>query len=652
MKTVIIGLYWFIGLMGRVAVAGEVAWCASYSAVMTSQQLIERFRESAGVLLREVPRICRAVGEEAEDLQQRPGWRALRERYAVWAGRTGEPVFVCVIYGPTGAGKSTFFKMLTGCDVPAGGNLRPMSYVGCVAIPGALVDRDEDLATLFPENELRRLEDPDQLRDRHCAPETLYWVSYLRPAGEASGLPPVIADVPDFNSVEHANWEKAARMLDRAEAVLFLTYDEAYKNRDTVQHLEQCCRRAGYLAFVMTKSQPEVAREKWADLLDHVSTSDAFAARRHDGQTLHRFLANCPVYASPRAAADEQPSLDDVAPLREGDPPLRSLLYGLDQQRIVRAGLVQPAMEAATLARELIERAARRQARLKDRLRRVEQRTFEEAQRLATNIFPVGEFLKVFMQTVRQRQGRFQRAMSATVGWLHAVVRRWGQVLRRMLSDSEGVKPRDEAEQARLREGADHLFQLLRSAVPEEARQGGLLSERRFEAVRDQFVLHPPPQAGEGWHATVRDEANRWYEQNRVRARVLPVVLDTVTAVGAAGLALDFFVAGGIGTLTTAGLVASGSSAAGLLGRFLHHWGLEQAFNRTAESWRKQRAEELNVHLVTHFVEPLCGESWREQLEALETAPIERCRGAVEELVRVAGEADETGLGASGGGAS
>ncbi|MEX0742261.1 MAG: hypothetical protein WD079_05640, partial [Phycisphaeraceae bacterium] len=446
------------------------------------------------------------MNEPPAVLEDRPGWRALRERYTVWAGRKGEPVLVCVIYGPTGAGKSTFFRMLTGCDVPAGGTLRPMSYVGCVAIPGAFIDRNEDLASLFPENQLRRLEEPDQLRDRHCPPDVLYWMPYLRPSPDAPGLPPVIADVPDFNSVEHANWEKAARMLDRAEAVLFLTYDESYKNRDTVQHLEQCCRRAGYLAFVMTKSEPDVATEKWADLLDHVSTSDAFAARRHDGKTLHEFLANCPVYASPRAHPDEQPSLDEVVPLRAGDPPLRSLLHGLDQQRIVRAGLIQPAMEAITLARQQIDRAAHQRDMLQRRLDAISHRTYEEAERLATNIFPVGQFLKVFMQTVRARQGRVQRTITWTVGWLYAMGREWAKLLRRLFTDQDEVRPHEQVEATRLREAVDHLFELLRSAVPEEARNDGMLSAKRFEPIRDRFVQQPPPQTGEQWQVTVRDE--------------------------------------------------------------------------------------------------------------------------------------------------
>lgn len=60
----------------------------------------------------------------------------------------GREVLVATLYGPTGAGKSTLFRLLTGIPVPAGDEVRPVSYASALAVPSPLANK-EALCTIL-----------------------------------------------------------------------------------------------------------------------------------------------------------------------------------------------------------------------------------------------------------------------------------------------------------------------------------------------------------------------------------------------------------------------------------------------------------------------------------------------------------------------
>src|SRR5690606_22842875 len=104
------------------------------------------------------------------------------------------------------------------------------------------------LARLFPGFVLAPLEDIQELRRPGADDSRLLYVSYSSDAA-AQPLPLVLVDVPDFNTVEQANWDKADRVLDRAEVVVFVVFGDGYKDERVVSELARCCRKAGFLAY-------------------------------------------------------------------------------------------------------------------------------------------------------------------------------------------------------------------------------------------------------------------------------------------------------------------------------------------------------------------------------------------------------------------
>ena len=592
----------------------------------SSSELVREFVDSATELVQALPTVAESTGFGS--LDESTGWRALRERLEVWRRRGDDPVLVCVLYGPTGTGKSTFFKMLTGRDVPAGGATRPMSFVGCVAVPGHCAS-SESLSDLFPQMQLRRLESPDQLKDRECPSDVFYWLPYDH-AESSDAMSLIISDVPDFNSVETRNWERAKRMLDRAEFVLFLAYDEAYKNRTTVDHLEECCRRAASLGFVLTKCDEVAASIKWNDLRDHLRGDERFAARRHDGQTLLEFFEGSSAFFSERAEAGGLPELEAVRSVHGDGADLSSLLRGLDQRDIVRRSLMQPVNEALGLTRRVLAKAEDTQQRLQHRLETCDRLATDAADRLATNIFPIGQFLEIFNEVVQSRRWWITRTIS---GWFAAVPRGLTRAAN-AFSKSKSVKPdQRRVEQGRLAGAARDIINKLREEFPDDALENGILNRQQTDPILKRLRTTPPPAAGEGWLATVRREAEAWCKDNPNTSTLAPMVIDVLLAGGATAMVVDLFIGGGFGTLTTATLAAGGATAGtGLLAKIINDLNMSRSFDASAAKWHEQRRGELRAHLKRHLLEPLCASEWRRQIESIEAGPIEICSAARQRL--------------------
>src|SRR5262245_2354377 len=339
------------------------------------------------------------------------GWGAMVHRHEAFEQRGGEPALVATLYGPTGAGKSTLFRLLTGVPVPAGDDVRPVSYASVVVVPGRVVDR---LDRLLPGFRLEPLREIEQLRRK----ENNGKVFHLPAAnGEDGGPTLLLADVPDFNSVAEQNWEACQRMLERAEVVLFVTHTEAYADKRVFGEIARCCRLSAEMVFVLTKAAGrEVAGKIWRDLVDtkidrgRAPHAEAFAQTRADGRALHEFLAECPVYFSPR---DRTPNLGDLQPLDEGRPPLTSLLRGLDAENLLLAGLVEPAWRAVGVCRGVLRQARDRAGELERDLAAADAEVNDVAARVAGSEFPVGRMMELLFDEARKNQTRLLRIVTA-----------------------------------------------------------------------------------------------------------------------------------------------------------------------------------------------------------------------------------------------
>ena len=372
----------------------------------------ETYLQSVDTLQSQFPPIFRSLHPDRR-LEDMDGWAAMLKRQEAMRRQGGRPVLVATLYGPSGAGKSTLFRLLTGVEVPAGNDVRPVSYASAVAVPQALL-RDGLVDSLFPGFRLQPLDSPQQLRDKENQGK-LFPVAYR--ANDGQELPLVLADVPDFTTVEVGNWEQCRRMLERAEIVLFAVFSESYVNRDVIEELARCCQLAGHMAYLLTKTHSaEQARRIWEDLTQWKLTSEEqglaekFAQRRADGRTLLEFLAQAPVYYSPWR---EVPRLEDIQPLRQDDPPLESLLRGATGENILLSACFSSPRWAIQGCRTTLNEVNHRIDELNGHLTQAERPINEAAKRIAGSEFPIGRMMELVLEETRKHQGWLMRSHEA-----------------------------------------------------------------------------------------------------------------------------------------------------------------------------------------------------------------------------------------------
>lgn len=597
------------------------------------REVFRRYYDCVQLLIDQVPGIEQALVEQGERVSL-DGWQSMQLRYQAFQQQDAEPMMVATLYGPSGAGKSAWFRQLTGVDVPSGHVLRPMTHVCAMAIPPSLNDLQR-LGRLFPGFVLEPLQHMDDL----CQPGTdanrLLYVTYAD-RDPAQSLPLILVDVPDFNTVEKANWDKADRMLDRAEVVVFVVFGDGYKDDRVVSELARCCRKAGFLAYLFTKTTPAAAAAKWRDLLETVQRFESFQQPRHDGRTLHAFLAGCDAYCSPWS---DEPQLSEIVPLRPTTPPLDSLLRGQDAVRIVLTGLLESTDQAVAGCRDLLSLARSHRAACGQALQCVADEVQTTAATVAASQFPAGRLVELAIDVSRKNLHWSARIVRYPIALM---ARQSKAAVRRLLGwllenpDPDEVRQRPDLERDRLHEFAERLIDRFRSLYPQQAVPGGILDHARCSAVRDAFLEQPLPQPTQDWEEVVRVALAQWCRDNRWLAHLLVISGDVMLAAGATAIVIDLGTTGGIvGTLGLPAMAGAGSVVAGrILDRF-DHLQLKRIAEQAYDTWRDQRRQELADHLQTHFVRPLF-ESWHRCLERLDDATIDRCAAACAELTELA----------------
>lgn len=588
------------------------------------------YLHSVDMLRVQFPRIFGSLYPERR-LEDVEGWSAMLKRQEALRRQGGRPVLVATLYGPSGAGKSTLFRLLTGVDVPAGNDVRPVSYASAVAVPQTLVQNGV-VDSLFPGFRLEPLESTQQLRDKKNQGK-LFPVAYSD--AERQELPLVLADVPDFTTVEVGNWEQCRRMLERAEIVLFAVFSESYVNRDVIEELARCCQLAGRMAYLLTKTQSaEQARRIWDDLVLRKLTSEEqglaakFAQRRADGRTLLEFLAQAPVYHSPWR---EQPHIEDIQPLRPEDPPLESLLRGATGEDILLSGLLEPARWAVKGCRDVLAQVDDRIRELEDHLRKAEVPIAQAAERIAGSEFPIGRMMELVLEETRKHQGWMMRGLTAPFRWFNRgmswMVKSGKEFIARLVGQpiTEQVLDRSEHEREQLAREMEQLFTYWRSQFPEEAREDKLLAQARWQEHRAAVKQLEPPPPTTGWEDHVRTAVNDWATQHPVRADFLPSVLEVMKTAGIGLVVADLVLTGGIvGTIGLLGAAGGGSFAASSLLDWAEKKKLKQVFLDADEAWRSERAATLRHFLGERLLTPIFA-PWTRLRDELRRAPVQPC---------------------------
>ena len=254
-----------------------------------------------------------------------------------------------VIFGPTGAGKSSLLNAVAGAPVSRTGVLRPTTRdavaVGRAVDVGHVIDGGA-LAGLPPERIERRVVDV------------------------LPGL--VLVDTPDVDSVEHADRALSDQLLEVADLGLFVTTSTRYADRvpwDVLGRAEQ--RHLGLVVIVNRMPAGPDAEVVLADLKtllaetdlrvhEIVSVADGAVTEDHAALTtsavgpLTRRLANLSADAAERHAL----AADALAGALRGVMPLsRSVAEDLEQEVRLRQVLLGQARQAyADQSDQMLER--------------------------------------------------------------------------------------------------------------------------------------------------------------------------------------------------------------------------------------------------------------------------------------------------------
>jgi energy-coupling factor transporter ATP-binding protein EcfA2 len=619
---------------------------------MYANRLQDSFHHAAQaveVLLNDFPKVYRLLGDQRLPLdKQITGWAAMRERHQVYQEQGEQPVLVAILYGPTGAGKSTLFRLLTGINVPAGDVRRPTTYACAMAAPAVWIEAPDRLRRLFPDLTLEQLQDMAQLgqptdSENHVfikpySPPESNWFEKLKRKifyqsydENDQGFPLILVDVPDFDSIERQNWEKAEALLQRAEIVIFLTTGDKYADDVVVKALQRACRLAARLVYLLTKTaSAEHARQKWEDLLHKLAQTPPYAThfqeKRSNGQTLLEFFRGCPVYFSPWS---DSPQLKHVQALSAGDPRLEELLRGLPAENLLLESFLEPAIPVVQACQQELATAQELLRKRRHDLEQAGRYCAEAAKRVAASLFPISRMMQIMHEEISQQQSWWAKVLSWPFRILSAPFRMMGSLisaLRDAPSQSD-VRSQTKLEAENLGKAVEWLLDKWRGDFrPQDAQ---MLEQARLEPLRQQFSRRPLPNMAADWEVHVRQAARQWAREHPWAVNILPAIADFLAIAGGAVLAIDLFATGG--HIGIPALVAAGGAGARILSEFINSAEMEKMANAVHRSYVEQRSRELQQHLEEHLFRPVF-QPWHEWIKQMEQAPVARCQQACADL--------------------
>ena len=521
-----------------------------------------------------------AVLEPEGKLAGLPGWLEFVHRPAGLLRVNGLPVLVATLYGPSGAGKSTFFRMLTGIQVPAGAERRPTTYGCIVAIPEAVVS-ELDLAATFPGyTEVVHLEAPKQLADSELPSGRLYWDTYKTPPAEKCVA--LIADVPDINTYEKRNWQRAEEMLARSEVCVFVSGPESYSDDRIIKQFRHAIRMSGHLAYLFTKCTRREAEVKWEHLRELLVGED---------------LSRVDVFHS---EFSRTPKIEDVTPIF-GDQNLPDVIRGGDALAIRLATMEKEARAAAGSLLDVSERGVLFHRDLQQRIRRVQEACELEADRIAVARAPVREVLEMILKKAEYQRSDLANNLLKPLRFVSKGTRGViGLVKKQLSGDKSDDANALEAEHQRLATSGQNLVTLLRVLDKD------MVSAEKSDEAMKHFLALDPPAPSKEWRVAFEDEADEWVEANPTKVQTIAIMYEGLLAGAPILVAADLAI-GGLGSLSIAGLAGSGALIGGgeIIEVLNKKLGLGAVLAAAREAWLEQRKVELARHLESELAEPL-----------------------------------------------
>jgi energy-coupling factor transporter ATP-binding protein EcfA2 len=545
----------------------------------------------------------------------------------------GKPVIIMALVGPSGAGKSTIFNLVTGLETPAGGDVRPMTFASTVAVPQAIYE-EFDQHDIFPQFQLTELSSPNDLRNRQVPASLLFKAAYQQPE---SDFWLCLVDIPDFNTTETTNWNKAEQMIERADAIIFTVYTEAYKDQMSYNFLKRCCRLSGSLTYVLTKidsqSPANSAGAVRDDLLAFAGKDKEFNELRANKQTMVSYLQNSPFYYSARSS---KPTLHEIMPLANTQAEFTNFLFKQEGMQTILAHYLQSISIGVSSCRKICELAESKSNELHKKLEKIDKQVGTTAQKVVGEEFPVFYILQMIKKLLEENRPSWIKRLISPVTML-------GSTLKSVISGihakvrnlkhkeiTSGVAVRNQLERERLLKLSELLV--------EKWRESEVSAELTAESCRKRLAnlqnAELPP-VDEEWELFVREKLENWIKSNKNRWMWFNVINDISIFLGTGLVMADIFIDGGFGTLGVVAAVGGSGALAGFLSSLFTNLGLGLEISQAHKKWKELRQQAYINFLKNQLARPLFLEKIEQQSKNLNTKRIEKCRSASDELKEI-----------------
>jgi energy-coupling factor transporter ATP-binding protein EcfA2 len=585
-------------------------------------------------LLQEIPLLSESLDtEHLFTEKEKTGFLQLKKLPARHIEIAGKPVIICSLVGPSGAGKSTIFNLLTGLNTPAGGAVRPMTFSSVVAVPEQIY-KDFDPHSIFPGFQLVDLLHPEDLRNRNTPASQLFKAPYNQPK---SDFWLCLVDIPDFNTTETTNWNKAEQMIERADSIIYTVYTEAYKDQKSYDFLKKCCRLSGSLTYLLTKLDAENLTESAhavrLDLLQFASQDEDFQELRANQIPLLDYLKAAPFYYSPRASNFE---LSIFSPLANTELDFSDFIFSQKGLRIILSHYLQSISLGVESCLKICKSAEKRSYELQASLDKIRQQMAKAASRIVGEEFPVFHILAMIKKLLEENRPSLLQRLIKPIALLGSSLKELIKAVHQKISSlktedlGREVSVRNKLERKRLHHESEKLIEAWRERYGNEKLATELC--RKQLAFLSDISL---PPVDDEWELFVRNKLQSWIENNKYRWVWLNVINDLFIVAGTGLFVADVFIDGGIGTLGLVAAIGGSSAASGFLLSLFNNMGLGKEILEAHRRWKDLREEAYRRFLQSKLAKPLFTEPLEQEAQRLDIKRIDECRKACKELEEI-----------------
>jgi len=510
-----------------------------------------------------------------------------------------------------------------------------MTHASLAAFPGP-IKAQIDPKAIFPEFELSELVESSDLKKSGTASNRLFF-RFFNSDHLTQNLWPCLVDIPDFNTTEIANWDKAEEMIRRAESIIFTVYHEAYKDQKTFDILKKVLKVAGNITWLLTKLDPHDCAASAAairdDLIASVRLNPEFADRRTDGLTLADFLADAAFFYSPFTS---KPSLEDIRPLANCDSSFTQHVYGQNGLEVALKRQLQSIMVGVAGCENICHEAETLHKNLFAEITACDQIIEKAAQTITGEEFPVFRILELIRKQLEANRPSFlRRAFQPLMllgSTLKAAISSAAAAVSRLSGNEfkSSVKQRDSLERSRLNAEVNALVDFWRRK-PDLAK---ITTERCTAATEAILTAELPPVDSE-WEASVNESLQKWQAGNKDLWKWMNIIDDLFILLGTGLVVADFFIDGGIGTMGVVAAVGGSGAAGGFLMSLFNNMGLGREVMEAHQNWKKLRRQSYRRHLRELLAGPIFLNSLEEKAARLSPDNITSCREACAKLKEI-----------------